>query len=243
MAIKSGESITASDLTTLKTNINTMLGKRGLALTQSGSGTSRTLSSTASGTIRKKVQDTSFTAGNDISTDVATLINALLVINDLPNLLKDRATGNNIFADGYSTSDLLTTFSSTANIVTASGTSSNHGCRGACVGLCASGCYGGAKGTSYSCACSGNCSNGCSTTCQINCHANMGTAAGCTNCTGGCDGMCNGSCATGCGTNCNGCSSTCSGRCTGACQTDCENGCALDCTSGCYGASKSGTYT
>ena len=37
MAIKSGESITASDLTTLKTNINTMLGKRGLALTQSGS--------------------------------------------------------------------------------------------------------------------------------------------------------------------------------------------------------------
>ena len=134
MAIKSGEIITASELDTLKTNIKTMYSKRGR------------LTDTQKGYAGTALNTSSITTDSNIN-EVGDIVNACLVINDIPNLKFVQLSANNdyinsgeyIFGDGTST-DLSTWL--TTNMRDATTTSSNHGCRGECVGLCTGDCYG-----------------------------------------------------------------------------------------------------
>lgn len=221
MSIRTGTAITASDLTSLKNKILTMYGKR----TVNVSG--QQLSSTTQ-TQHKAVSDSSFTKGNKIdgSPGLGALINACLVINDIPNLLwtSNGSTaylqdpGGKAFGNG-STTEILSGWLTNAKR-DASTTSTNHGCRGACVGICTD-------------ACTSTCHFECTassvgTVADVGTNPSVGTQVG-TNCTGSsCSGQCKGQCKTVCYWQCkSGCMSGCKGTCWGCsgCYTACNTGC------------------
>ena len=238
MAVKSGTAITASDLASLRTKILTMYGNRQLSVN------GQQLSNTSNANYAA-VNSATFIAGQSITSEgLGALIQACLVINDIPNLLKRQNQGDQIFRAG-STTNLLTWLStSKVNAVT---TSSYHGCRGACVGLCLGGCYGTNTGTTGGTI--GNACNGCSYGCYNACQGGNGSGVGgvCT-CTDSCFGDCYGSCkGDSCHYNCSGtcgggCGSGCYQGCDSACQWQCINGCATDCQGGCYGTTTGGAY-
>lgn len=98
--IKSNEKIIASDLNDLKTKIITMYGKRPY------------LTSDQIDTAGTALDNTSFSAGDHTKIkEIGDIINALLVINDIPNLKKVDLLNDNsyvnlnekIFSDGTST--------------------------------------------------------------------------------------------------------------------------------------------
>lgn len=236
--ITTGNTINASDLNTLKTNILTMYNNRKVEVDN------QQLSS-SSNTHHAAVANASFTAGESITAnDLGALLKACLVINDIPNLLKDQDQGVSIFSDGSTTAinDWVNQRKS------ATSTNSTHGCRGACVGICTGGCSGTTRGSTGGS--SGTACSGCTTGCWSSCSGGNGSGAGgmcdCANsCYSGCYGSCKGdSCKHDCSGTCGGgCGEQCYHGCQTACQNTCKNGCATDCTSGCYGLSKSGNYT
>lgn len=224
MAIKSGESITASDLTALKSKILTMYNNR---YVQYAGSSSQPLSSTTN-TNHSAVNNTSFTAGSSItSSGLGTLIKACLVINDIPNLLQAQDQDTSIFRDG-STTEILNGWL-TDSLKNASGNSDNHGCRGACLGLCKGSC----SASTCTSDCGGTCTGGCYGSCGSGCSTFCSSKAG-AYCEA-CDTFCTTSCTRGCSSYCSSCSY--------GCETSCKNGCATDCTSGCYGTATSGAYT
>ena len=84
-------------------------------------------------------------------------------------------------------------------------------CTGTCDGGCTGGCYGDCTGTCYD-GCSENCTGGCYENCTGGCYGSC--RAICSGC-GGCTGSQNTSPGSGCGNSCNGtCYSSC-GACTG----------------------------
>ena len=246
MSIKTGESITASDLTNLKTKILTMYNNRTVNFGVQLSGTN---------SYKTAVSNSSFTAGSSITGNpgIGALINACLVINDIPNLKWTsnssssyiQPTGGTVFGDGTAT-EILSGWLTNAKR-DATGTSSSHGCRGACLGICSSGCSTTATGTTggtLGTACNG-CSSGCFGSCGSTCLGGVKAECDCVGCCrGGCSGSCGssackyncaGSCAGGCGTGCySGCSS--------GCQTTCKDYCATTCAAGCYGSATGGCY-
>lgn len=230
MAIKSGNSATASDMNALKTALLTLYANRPVTVNN------RKLSTTTAAPY-STVNGITATRGNSIAATQKGIIDGVLVINDVPNLLTQAQNGK-ILADGVSSTDLLSWVNQYKN---ATQTSTSHGCRGACVGICSGGCANVNKGSA-----GGNCScSGCTTTCaSIATGGNFKGASGCNNtCLSTCGGTCAGTCAEGCSGCGSGCGSGCYYGCSGACQDTCKDGCATDCTSGCYGTAKSGTYT
>ena len=238
MAVKSGTAITKTDLDSLKSKILTMYGNR--QLTVNG----QQLSNTSNANYAA-VNSASFTVGSPItSSGLGALIQACLVINDIPNLLKRQSAGDNVFRAGTTTNLLTWLSTSKVNAVT---TSSYHGCRGACVGLCLGGCYGTATGTtggSIGTNCS-DCNKGCFGGCIGTCYGGAKSECQCVGC---CRDECSGACVSyGCAYNCSGtcgksCGSGCYQGCDSACQWQCINGCATDCQGGCYGTTTGGAY-
>lgn len=249
MSIHQGEQITASDLTALKNRIITMYNNRTVSVN------GQQLSNN-SNTYRAAVNNASFSSGSPITSQVGDLINAVLVINDVPNLLWTSSgtnynppSGGLVGAAGYSNStyyDLITNWLSNS-MVNATGTSTTHYCRGACVGICTAGCSNTNRGTvgvdesqgsnwfnyspSSTCKqlCGGNCSGDC-----------IGTAMN------NCGGQCTGQCATSCYGDCAGtCGNGCTGQCTGNCYNSCGGSCGNGCTScqGCSGSCGANTCT
>ena len=82
MSIRSGTAVTATDLNSLKTKILTMYGNRTVNF---GLGTSL---SNSSNRYNSAVSNSNFSVGGKITGNpgVGALINACLVINDIPNL-------------------------------------------------------------------------------------------------------------------------------------------------------------
>lgn len=249
MSIHQGEQITASDLTALKNRIITMYNNRTVSVN------GQQLSNN-SNTYRAAVNNASFSSGSSITSQVGDLINAVLVINDVPNLLwtgsgtnYNPPSGGLVGAAGYSNStyyDLITNWLSN-NMVNATGTSTNHYCRGACVGICTAGCSGTNRGTVganesqgsnwYNYSPSSTCKQLCGGTCSGDC---IGSALN------NCGGQCTGQCATSCYGDCAGtCGNGCTGQCTGNCYNSCGGSCGNGCTScqGCSGSCGANTCT
>ena len=249
MAISSNTAILASDLTSLRNSVSALYANRASLLTtgQKKYGTTAI--------------HTTFTQ-YDIHPDyIQFLVNACLVINDIPNLKwydPDHTSGDylykndKIFGDG-STTNLLTWISTRAG---ATGTSSAHGCRGACVGICYTGCSGVAKGSQgaandyTTCGCGsytgGNCMGTCSGTNLGKTMSEINQAGFCDNCGTMCHNHCHGGCygcVNWCNTTClDSCNTTCYNTCKNTCDTGCVNGCAAGCSNGCYGSATGTCY-
>lgn len=251
MAIKSGNSATASDMNALKTALLTLYANRSVTVND------RTLSTTTAAPY-STVNGITATAGSSIAATQKGIIDGVLIINDVPNLLT-QAQNEKILANGVSSTDLLSWVNQYKD---ATGTSTNHGCRGACVGICSGGCAGtnnGAEGentnqTDYYGSCNKSCGSGCvadncstgctaqnvnaqSQTCGTSCMGNCGTACKDT-CYSGCNYSCSGTCSYGCvgcdGT-CKGCGYGCSSACKRGCGYDCKYNCGANvCSTGCY---------
>lgn len=224
MAIKSNEIITANDINTLKAKIKNMYNNRSY-LTQDQKNQAGTA---IDGNNISAYANITKTNNNTVTSPIGDIINACLVINDIPNLkqvdlnhVNDYINKNEyIFGDGSAT-DLLSWLSDVKRDAT--GTSNNHGCRGACVGICTATCF---SQCTYECLGSQSADDG---TSGNNSSTGTQTNTGCTSC----DGACLGSCKNVCYTSCNkGCKDSCgNGGCTGGCSYACRTTCAGGCHS------------
>lgn len=213
MSIQTGQIMTAVDMQNLKAKILTLYTNRKVNV-----GWTYPLNS-GSNYYKQHANGTGPQQSDSIVWNFGNLIDACLVINDIPNLKEQQdEAGGKIFEDGTST-DLLNWVD---NIKDATTTSTNHGCRGACVGLCSGSCAGTCKD-----GCNG-CSNGCTATCTNGCKGSSSNS----DC-GSCTASCGQGCATGCGSNSckSGCQTT---TCKSGCYGECSDGCYSNCTSGCY---------
>ena len=216
MAISTGSTATASDMTALLAAVKTLFSNRGLTVNN------QTLSTMLTS------YNPTFTAGASMAMNYGgDLFNKILIVNNIGSL-KYSASGHRVLADGTTTEVLnwINTYKDKT------GQDSAHGCRGACIGLCVGGCYGTADGKSKagSCYCGTTCTGWCSGGSQDDCQT--------------CDNICKNRCSKGCTSSCghSGCSSGCYGGCSSGCQTTCTDTCATDCNTTCY-TNCSGTST
>ena len=255
--IKSHKFITAKGLNALKTKIKTMYSNRPL------------ITSAQKGYASTALNNNYFQPHDKTEIEqIGDLINACLVINDIPNLkFVDLANssnayvnrGENIFGDGTST-NLMTWLSDAKK--NATGTSTNHGCRSACTGICSGGCTGSADGSDGTTSgwpayqhygkktgcsdCTGTCSGGCgachhvcSGTCSADCTRTCGGTGRANSCGTSCGAGCDGECTSGCIYACKvSCSDGCSGICADTCRSSCYSGCEAGCTTNCGGGCK-----
>ena len=204
MGVKSNNEITTTDINKLITNIKTLYSKRTVKVSN------RTLSET-SGAEYKLIPSQRSQNKEIYQSDLGQLIDACLVINDIPNVIKSSQYKDILY--NSTTTDILNTWLS-EDKYTASGTSSKHGCRGACVGICKNGCAGQGKGVTGT--------------------TDGSTIVGpksCRDCDSGCQNSCNGKCKGACTNNCTGCGKTCAV----GCGKTCNGGCCSECTQGCLG--------
>ena len=249
MAIKShsGEKITATDINALIDKIQGEYQDR--SVTTTGTDRNGANASVNLKTLSESLNDVN--KNDTISSNLYNIVNAILVMNDIPNLLVNEQY-DIIISDGIiNNADLIDKIGS------------RDTCRGACMGTCLSGCSGQARGEAGSqksfggdggslpgagasygpgaqcTGCVGSCGtgcDGCSGTCDGRCQGGCYGCSGCQGCTNTCSG-CKG--CTGCGSTCGGCYSGCSSHC----DANCTNGCTLNCKDGCYGSAKNNTYT
>lgn len=210
MAIKTGEKITAADLTALKEKITTIYNNRSALL------------SSAQKEYLTSAKNLTFTKDDINTAAIGTLINACLVINDIPNLRWYSPSntnqgylghGDKIVGDGIKSQNLLDWAD---NIKNAKANSGTHGCRAACLGTCVNGCSTESTGGSPGGDGSGSTSPGHSGYCAQS------------SCSGNCY-----YCDTGC---VSGCTDTC-----GSCSNSCSDGCRLSCKQSCGGTDRQGT--
>lgn len=254
MGITSNDRITAQELNTLKSNIKTLYNNRPLLNNNQRNKYAATALDNTQFVQYTKDQITPLAADNNKNHSLlGDLINACLVINDIPNLkyvdidssddfikLYDKIFGDGTFID---------LIQWTNQYKNATGDSDAHGCRGACSGICSGGCSGTNKGiigensgtktggyTAYFCGCgNADCTSGCGSNCYNSCgqSAYMGCGTQCDNTCGvKCDTYCYGECKNQCGgTSCKNACYACDG-CFGNCYESCGSGCGRSC-SGC----------
>ena len=214
--------MTASQLVTLKTNVDKEMKRR----CYNGSMTAYAGSSYAFQTAPAAGSVIQAQQGNAVIQP----LNAVSPIDGLSTA----ATGEVIPAE-FDNDNLTKVVNDLSSMTT---TTASPGCAASCSGLChtqcSTTCYGcsgcstscsgcsGCSGTCYE-ECMGSCWDTCSDTCSENCIFE---------CKGSCSGDCQSNCAPGCNSGCKSCNG-CSG-CTGSqSSTDCGGNCSGTCTSSC----------
>lgn len=205
MAIKKGEKITASDISSLKTRVQNIYSGR-THLSDAGlNGLPNTNTSTTGfGT-------TDITTGNEINRNFYYAINALLQLHDINSEIVKNNQYDFIITNHAPSGDKdLLELIADWHTSDPKKTQPSESCRGGCVGFC----YG--------------CTQSCSYACKSTSAADKGDTGGvyeghnaCNQqCTGSCWKSCNGYCYGLCNKGCTGCTGTCSGSgCTGGCHT------------------------
>lgn len=242
MAIKKGENITATDISTLKQKVIEIYQKRPFLSNAGYSVTSISADGTGFGST---AEDRNITQGNKINQNFYYALNALLQLNNIQDITSENTTGDYIFKYSNTEQDLLTVVNTWHGLSRAT-TSQPASCRGGCVGLCwnscdetckfdcLSGTFGEAGGTGndgypgQDQSCGTNCTSNCGGTCSNACKGECKN--GCLHtCSTGCGSGCGKQCAGGCKDGCKGCGTECSMGCSSGCGDDCDTNCAVGC--------------